>query len=709
MRIADGATAASVTLKSESSAEVLKLTARNLGLIGESIRAVVTYNGQQPEATFNLELFRWANVGGALVKLDRELWSNLSMNPLAARYAPTYVTQNSALVDVTPGAAVPAAAPGYSQSGRPIAYTAATPTTLRAAWAARLGTTSTTNRCRISVAGAPYVDVDLSGIDVSSVTATNPGTVHTGLGALIKSTVEAALPLGNTVDVTFVDGPTPPAADGDATSLLRISAANGDVYIQPAANGDLAASLMLGAAQGGLEVGSHAAARPAANGLVLQAPALIGFAARRQDAFNTLTVGGTALALGAALQTVGAATPMYKDANGGSVTGNNDGVREKLALLQAAVNEQAANDPSFKWRAEVWGSRLAILPVDGGDNEIGTLTTAATDIGGDFLRNVTRYSVGTAGIAGNQTPAPAQALDGNKPKISDYAAAYVKVDEAVDLFNLLLLPADAEHDAATRASLWGPASAFCRQRRAFLIMDAPQEWKTVQAATSPSGGVNSLRVGLVKDHSALYYPGLIINDNGLKKRVGPAGAIAGLMARTDSARGVWKAPAGTEADLRGIAGLDLAFSDQQNGVLNPRGINTLRVFANGIVNWGARTMDGDDDFGSEWKYVPVRRLALFIEESLYRGTQWVVFEPNDEPLWAQIRLNVGAFMNNLFRQGAFQGATPRAAYFVKCDSETTTQNDINLGVVNILVGFAPLKPAEFVIIQLQQIAGQIQA
>ena len=128
----------------------------------------------------------------------------------------------------------------------------------------------------------------------------------------------------------------------------------------------------------------------------------------------------------------------------------------------------------------------------------------------------------------------------------------------------------------------------------------------------------------------------------------------------------------------------------------------------GPVVWGARTLDGRDVLASQWKYVPVRRLALYIEESLYRGTQWVVFEPNDEPLWAQIRLNVGAFMHGLFRQGAFQGTTPREAYFVKCDKETTTQDDINRGVVNILVGFAPLKPAEFVVIKIQQLAGQIQ-
>jgi len=128
----------------------------------------------------------------------------------------------------------------------------------------------------------------------------------------------------------------------------------------------------------------------------------------------------------------------------------------------------------------------------------------------------------------------------------------------------------------------------------------------------------------------------------------------------------------------------------------------------GRVAWGARTMRGADAQADEYKYIPIRRLALFLEESLYRGTQWVVFEPNDEPLWAQIRLNVGVFMNGLFRQGAFQGITPAEAYFVKCDKETTTQADRNLGIVNILVGFAPLKPAEFVVISIQQIAGDLQ-
>ncbi len=185
--------------------------------------------------------------------------------------------------------------------------------------------------------------------------------------------------------------------------------------------------------------------------------------------------------------------------------------------------------------------------------------------------------------------------------------------------------------------------------------------------------------------------------------------MAGIFSRTDAQRGVWKAPAGLEATLVGVPQLSVPLTDMENGELNPLGINCLRSMpAIGPVVWGSRTLQGDDRLASEWKYIPIRRLALYLEESLYRGTQWVVFEPNDESLWAQIRLNVGAFMHNLFRQGAFQGSTPREAYFVKCDKETTTQNDRNLGIVNIVVGFAPLKPAEFVIIKIQQIAGEIQ-
>ncbi len=297
--------------------------------------------------------------------------------------------------------------------------------------------------------------------------------------------------------------------------------------------------------------------------------------------------------------------------------------------------------------------------------------------------------------------------EGTTPLVSgDYDNAYTVIDKELDLFNLLVLARSVSSPAVE--TLWDEASIFCQKRRAFLLMDPPAAWTTAQEATNNVTGVNSLRTGVVTDHSAVFFPRLVVNENGVDVNLGPSGAVAGLMARIDGSRGVWKAPAGTEADLRGVNGLQFKFTDQENGVMNPRGINVIRIFPNGIVNWGARTLAGDDDFGSEYKYIPIRRTALFIEESLYRGLKWVVFEPNDEPLWAQIRLNVGAFMHNLFRQGAFQGRTKQEAYFVKCDSETTTQNDINLGMVNIWVGFAPLKPAEFVVLYLQQMTGQIQ-
>ena len=198
-------------------------------------------------------------------------------------------------------------------------------------------------------------------------------------------------------------------------------------------------------------------------------------------------------------------------------------------------------------------------------------------------------------------------------------------------------------------------------------------------------------------------------SDGQVEEFAPCGAVAGVFARTDTTRGVWKAPAGLDATLGGVPQLSVALTDMEIGELNMLGVNCLRTMpAAGRVVWGSRTLVGDDRLTSDWKYIPVRRTALFIEESLYRATQWIVFEPNDEPLWSQIRLNIGAFMHDLFRKGAFQGITPKDAYFVKCDKDTTTQSDINLGIVNIVVGFAPLKPAEFVVIKLQQMAGQIE-
>jgi phage tail sheath protein FI len=287
--------------------------------------------------------------------------------------------------------------------------------------------------------------------------------------------------------------------------------------------------------------------------------------------------------------------------------------------------------------------------------------------------------------------------------------------ENADLFNLLCIPPytldnTGNIGSQTRAA----AAAYCAEQRAIFIADPLYDWDEHADITNAATGLDGATWGMSRNaNSAVYFP-RVVQPNPLQEgrlaEYAPCGVVAGIISRTDASRGVWKAPAGLDATLKGVAALAVKLTDGDNGVLNPLAVNCLRSFpVNGRVVWGSRTLSGADSLASEWKYLPVRRTALFIEESLYRGTQWVVFEPNDEPLWSQIRLNVGAFMQNLFRQGAFQGTTARDAYFVKCDSETTTQTDIDSGVVNILVGFAPLKPAEFVVIKLQQIAGQAEA
>jgi phage tail sheath protein FI len=321
-----------------------------------------------------------------------------------------------------------------------------------------------------------------------------------------------------------------------------------------------------------------------------------------------------------------------------------------------------------------------------------------------------RYTVVAAGD---------QADDGAALTEADISAAALEAPKRgmyalldADLFNLLCIPPHKLSSAVDPSNsdlepaLINAAMAFCAAHRAFMVVDPPYGSLLGDGPTF-QGSIDTT------NHAALYFPTLLqpnpLHDNQLEE-FAPCGAVAGIMSRTDSARGVWKAPAGLEARLVGVPALSVPLTDAETGQLNPLGINCLRAMpAAGRVVWGARTLEGNDRLASEWKYIPVRRTALFLEESLYRGTQWVVFEPNDEPLWAQIRLNVGAFMQSLFRQGAFQGKTPKEAYLVKCDSETTTQDDINRGVVNILVGFAPLKPAEFVLIKIQQLAGQIEA
>ncbi len=301
------------------------------------------------------------------------------------------------------------------------------------------------------------------------------------------------------------------------------------------------------------------------------------------------------------------------------------------------------------------------------------------------------------------------------PTLEDYVPSQPGADaggiyalDKADIVNIMCVPdiCAGSFDRAARTAALDACLAYCQQRRAMLIVDAFPEWKTVPQAVSDTMQ-NPLVTGAI-ENAAVYFPWITVADltTGMTVPHPPSGAVAGVWARTDAARGVWKAPAGTDdGALAGVADLTVPLTDATIGELNPLGVNCLRRLPLlGPVVWGARTVDGADALASQWKYVPIRRLALFIEESLYRGTKWVVFEPNDEPLWSQIRLNVGAFMDGLFRQGAFQGTTRKDAYLVKCDAANNPQTDIDHGIVNILVGFAPLKPAEFVFIHIQQLS-----
>jgi phage tail sheath protein FI len=338
--------------------------------------------------------------------------------------------------------------------------------------------------------------------------------------------------------------------------------------------------------------------------------------------------------------------------------------------------------------------------------------------------NVSHYLLGLGRVVDAQT-APTEGTDGTAlpgaPELVGSAAAFTGIHalEKVDLFNLLSLPdltrsqpgaptSSALTDAQITSAL-AAAYALCERRRAMLLVDPPANVTTLESALDWI----STRLTTKGPNAVAYFPRLRAGDpldDFRLRSLPPSGAVAGLMARIDSQRGVWKAPAGTEATLRGVARLEYALTDAENGVLNPLGLNSIRVKpVVGTIVWGGRTLDGADALASQWKYLPVRRLALMIEESLFRGTQWAVFEPNDEGLWAQLRLNVQSYMHGLFRQGAFQGTKPSDAYLVKCDSQTTTQDDIDRGIVNVLVGFAPLKPAEFVIIRIQQLAGEAPA
>jgi phage tail sheath protein FI len=682
VRAAKGALAATVSLRNATTG-VLDIAAASAGTWGNTLQIDVDYDTSNPSSLFNLRVTEYVERNGQMVPGRTEVFRNLSLSSFDSNYAVATVNGQSQLVALTRAGGLTFTGNGKSTSGvLTLADVAVTPG----------------YRVAYSINGMGPFEIVVAapsapGGTLASALAAIAGDIAAAITAKSPPGVTGAVVGGNRLEFTAVtDAANPP----ERSSIQFFDASSNSVVSQ----------LKLGLTYGGAEVDAAALFRPLPTGTTGTAVAPFAPAATGSLTMDVVKGAASTLVSGVVLDLWGGATTRPVPAS----------LDEVAADINAALTAATPSQPYLAGAtAQRIGNTIRVLPGPTDPNISFKFTAGATvtslglDAGG--AQNIGHYAPGVGltamaqvlGTMGNNgvPPGGAELIGNEAAKTGLYAL------ENVDLFNMLVIP-----DATTGAGLMNvltEAIAYCTRRRAFVIVDTPETIATFAQAQTWMGATAS---PLRSRNSAIYFPRLRAPDpmkNGVVGTFPAAGALAGLYARTDAERGVWKAPAGTTAAIVGATGLTYTLTDRENGTLNPLGLNALRTFpVIGTVSWGARTGRGADALADEYKYIPVRRLALFLEESLYRGSQWVVFEPNDEPLWSQIRLNLGAFMHTLFAQGAFQGKTPRDAYFVKCDKETTTQNDIDLGRVNIVVGFAPLKPAEFVILQIQQIVPALQ-
>lgn len=695
VRLAKNAGAARLVLQSKAPADVLEITALDEGFSGNNIEVRIDYKTINSASTFNLTLYY--STPNAPEEERIEVFQNLSMNSKDARYVKDVVNGASQLVRVERMATqtvLDGLGAGISKSGD---LSDALSGTLQEVLKIK---DANHDQFQVAVNGSTPVAIQI--VDADLVGIADAAAWLAALCNAIAAKVTAAAAV-NPLVAGFTCAP-------DGNRILMTSGVAGEsssVRVLSGARNDLSARLKLGTSNGGVESDAAAELRPVEmpdygvlKGGVLAASDV---PAGPPNAIPSATHNSFKISLDSD-------TP--RDVPLGDLAASGSALKDRLENLADRIQTAVR---AFKLAKLAYSDFTATVS-SSGDRIV--LSSGSRGAGSSVVVN----AADSHDIAGNLklladakgTPAQNEMLKGGAESPYTEAEAYnlfiadrslrkgIYALESVDLFNILCLPGVSD------AGILQDAAAYCAERRAFLLVDPPK-------TTTKPDAMGDLATGSLlpkSKNAAVYYPWIKIADplNGGKLRdVAPSGTIAGLYARTDSNRGIWKAPAGTEATLVGVQGVAYLLTDGENGTLNPLGVNCIRSFpVFGTISWGARTLRGADQMADEWKYVPVRRTALYLEESLYRGLKWVVFEPNDEPLWAQIRLNVGAFMQTLFRQGAFAGKTPREAYFVKCDRETTTQNDVNLGIVNILVGFAPLKPAEFVFIKLQQMAGQIE-
>jgi len=403
-----------------------------------------------------------------------------------------------------------------------------------------------------------------------------------------------------------------------------------------------------------------------------------------------------------------------------------DGARVALAI-QNAVRAIDPTIPAYKdFTCEYTTARQFVLTSGSGNARASGVSVSdgpladllglnaadtPTEVAGRNVEQGTREVIPlqTLGVLGQGT-ALARGV-GNPPTTNDFSDFYGTILRKVRDVSIIVVPGQEWAADGSGNSILSTTLAHCETMKSrVLIIDPPEGVELDQAATVD-------RMSLpTSTYSVLYYPWVNVanpfydldtNPNVSKTvTIAPSAFAAGMWGKIDAKRGVWKAPAGVETQLLGVAGLEFEVEDGEQDQLNPLGVNCLRKIPSfGQVIWGSRTLSTKAD--PEWRYVPVRRTAIFIEQSIYNGIQWAVFEPNDYPLWGSLRANIGGFMDGLFRAGAFQGATAKDTYFVRCGlGDTMTQADIDRGQVIVIVGFAPLKPAEFVIVRIQQKVAQ---
>lgn len=675
-----GSSAASATLLGANGGTVFTIAAKNEGDWGNS----VYFRVAKPDAdamTFTLEIGHLED--GAFVADER--FSGLSMREDDDLYALTTVNDSSAYVTLSLG---PAATVGDgAEDFQPATLTGGS-------------CPDTVDYFSAGITSAMSLAININGLGSKSITL-NPATFTTPLagadhdadGASVAFEIQTAVrALGTAAHYASFTC----THDGPSNRFVLSTPENGSAASIEITTGTLAKLLRL-----------DSSAKAQLTGTVLD------------DTIATLFSGGLSGIATLVINIDGhGATTLELDVAAMGLAGDHEADGDAVALsIQNAVRALNPSIPAYKDFTCAYDSNHQFVLTSGSgsaqaSNLLVTGGSASTLLGLDAATTVVGRSVqqGTRNVVPRATTeAPLAGGLYNDPTSNDFFDFYGNVLRKVRDVSIIVVPGESWAADGSGNAILSTTLAHCEAMRSRVLIIDPEEGTLLDQAATVDG--MSLPTST---YSVLYYPWVKVANpfhevdptRPKTLTIAPSAFAAGMWAKIDNKRGVWKAPAGVETSLLGVAGLQYVVENTEQDQLNPLGVNCLRAIPSfGNVIWGSRTLSTKAN--PEWRYVPVRRTAIMIELSIYNGIQWAVFEPNDYPLWGALRANIGGFMNGLFRAGAFQGATAKQAYFVRCGlGDTMTQADIDRGQVIVIVGFAPLKPAEFVIVRIQQKVGE---